>query len=132
MTIQEAIRAYLTSTSSVTAALGQRVYVSALPENPTYPAAVLKTLTTGREHSQDGPSGFATGTFDIDVVAPTLGAAKPAADLVRVALVGFRGSMGGGSGVTIDGVFDEDESHDYDDEKALHIVTLTVSIQYLE
>lgn len=132
MTIQEAIRAHLTADASVIAAIGQRVYVAALPESPTYPAAVLKTLNTNREHSQSGSSGFATGAFDIDLVAPTIAAAKAAADLVRVALVGFRGSMGGGSGVTIDGVFDEDESHDYDDEKALHIVTLTVSIQYLE
>lgn len=132
MTIQEALRAHLTSDVTVTAAIGQRVYISALPEKPTYPAAVIKTLNTSREHSQSGSSGFATGAFDIDVIAPTIAAAKPAADLVRVALVGFRGSMGGGSGVTVDGVFDEDESHEYDDELALHIVTVTVSVQYLE
>lgn len=132
MTIQEAIRSHLTTTAGVVAALGQRVYIAALPESATYPAAVVQTLNVDRAHSQDGSSGFSTGAFDIDLLAPTIAAAKAAADLVRVALVGFRGSMGGGSGVSVEGVFAEDESHNYDDELALHIVTLTVSIEFLE
>ena len=132
MKIQEAIRAHLSADASVTGAVGQRIYVGGVPESSTFPAAVITTVNVNREHSQDGSSGFATGAFDIDVLASTIAAAKAAADLVRVALVGFRGSMGGGSGVSVEGVFAEDESHNYDDELALHIVTLTVSIEFLE
>lgn len=130
MKIQEALVAHLGESAAVSAVVGNRLYPKILPQSPVFPAIVIDLLSADRAHSQDGSSGFATAVFQFSCLATTAGAAKELADKVAIALTGYRGSMA--SGVNVEGVFDEDESDNYDDTLELYSTERVFTVQFLE
>lgn len=132
MTIEEAIQAHLLATPNVAALVGVRVYPVKMPQRPTYPAVVYNRISGPREHSQDGSSGLAHPRFQLDCFAATYAGAKDLASKVRLALDGFRGSMGGVSGVDVNAVFIEDDRDDYDDDIHVYWVSLDAVVWHNE
>lgn len=127
MLLEEAIRAHLVANGGVSALIGTRLYPLVLPQDPTYPAIVLTRVSGVREHSHDGPSLLSTSRLQLDCIAPTAAAAKNVADKVRLALDGFRGTMGGAGGVEVNGAWLEDERDGYDDELRVY----SASVDYM-
>lgn len=127
MTINEAIRVKILAVTEVGAQVATRVYWERLPQRPVYPSVTYFRVATRGEESQTGDSNLDTALFEVKVYARTLAAATNLRDAIRLAFVGFRGSM---DSVTVDGVFFEDEGHEYDDERECEIATLDVTVQF--
>lgn len=132
MTIEEAITAHLLADAGVAALVATRVYPVKMPQRPTYPAVTYFRVSGPREHSQSGPSGLAHPRFQLDCMAATYAGAKTLAAAVRLALDGFRGSMGGGGGVDVNAVFIEDDRDDQDDDIQVYWVSLDAVVWHNE
>lgn len=131
MTIEEAVRTYLGSVAGVTSIVGSgsgaRIYPQALPQSPTYPAATYSVISNPVVESHSGNSALAHPRFQFDCWSPDYIQAKSLARAIRRALQGFKGMMGGGSGVDVDGVDFEGGSAGrdlFDDELQLHGVQI--------
>lgn len=123
MRIEQALVQHLLTNAAVAAKVGNRVHLKQLPQRSTLPAIVIHKVSGPREHSHDGSSGLARPRFQFDMYAATAEAANDLAEKVRLALDGFRGTMGGVSGVRVDGVFLENERDDYDDSAEVQAVS---------
>lgn len=110
-----------------------RVWPVKAAQNPTYPAIVYNRITSPRDHSMEGSSGFVTSLFQIDCLAKSYKAAMQLAEAVRLELDGFRGQMGQAPDVTdIDAIFLDDERDSYNDELDCYCRQLDFTIEYQE
>lgn len=121
MLIEEAIRAHLIADAGVAAIAAGRIYPEALPQEPVYPAIVYHRVGTGRSIHMGGADGLADARFQFDCWGRTFAESRQLSEQVRLAFVGFRGSMGGVGGVEVCGVFPEGEISDYDDDFRVYI-----------
>lgn len=132
MTIEEALVAHLADDAGVAALVNARIYPGLLPQKPGYPSIVYHRVSGPREHSHDGPSGLTHPRFQLDCIDGTFKGARELGVAVRLALDGFRGTMGGDEGVPVGAVFIEDEDGDYDDELRLFRWRLDAVISHEE
>lgn len=136
MLIEEAIFAHLSADAGVSAAVSDRVYPVELPRPPLYPAIVYHRISAPREHTHDGSAKFASPRFQFDCLAGTFLEARRIQEAVRVALDGFKGTMGGVGGVEVHGAFVEDDRSDLetgaDDELGVYSMSIDVVIEHVE
>ena len=94
MSPEEAIRYTLISDAGIAALISDRVYAGELPEQPFYPAAVYRRISTAPVHSSDGPSGLSQIRLQIDCWSPRFLDARALADRVIAVIDGMHGVAG--------------------------------------
>lgn len=129
MTIEEGLVAFLKADAGITAKVAGRIYQKKKPQKPNLPAIVIHRISANRDYDQGGHNGYTVVRYQLDTYAADFAAAKQTADAVRLALSGFRGSMGG---VEVSGVFLEGEQDGYDDDLVEYWFTQDYIIQHAE
>jgi len=114
MNIEEALYAHVTGDASIAALISDRFYPLRAPQGAALPYAVYQRISTPRIRSQSGPSGLARPRFQVTCYASSYSQSRQLANLMRISLDGFRGTMGGG--VSVGAVFLENEMDTYEDE----------------
>lgn len=113
--------AYLEAYVGLNALIGERVYPGKLREECEKPAITFHRITTTREVAHDGPLEIAKAPFQFDVWAETYKEAKLVAVQLRLALLGFAGTMGG---VQVWITSQSRESDEQEPETGLHRVSM--------
>lgn len=132
MQLVEALYAGMCANGPIAGLVTTRIYNKVAPQKPTYPLIVMHRIATGRENSNDGPLDLADAVMQFNCLSKTSSQARQVAAAVRLFIDGYVGSMGGASGVEVNGAFVDDERDDYDDELEVHAVQLDVGIMYNE
>lgn len=89
--LEEELAAYLAANVP---AVSSRIYPMRLPQGVTLPAITYLKVSGVRKHSLTGPAGSASPRMQVSCWGATYGAAKNLASLVRIAIDGYRGTMG--------------------------------------
>lgn len=132
MIIEEALYSYLSGYAGLSARIGTRLYPLRLPENVTYDAATYQRISGPRVHSHSGASGLAAPRFQLDCYSETYLGAKNTAAQVRIALDGYKGTMGGAGGVSVQSCLVQDDRDFYDADLRVYRVSLDVVIEHAE
>lgn len=132
MRIEQALIKHLLANPGVTTLVKDRVHLKKYPQRGELPAIVIHKVSGPREHSHDGPSALAHPRYQFDIYAKDAQAANDLAEKVRLALDGYKGTMGGVDGVRVDGVFLEDERDDYDDGAEVQACSLDFTVWHGE
>ncbi len=93
MTLEELLYAHVTSYASVQSYIGQRFYPVSLPQNPTYPAATYRRVSTAVQYTRDG-DGMGRVRFQVDCYATTYSQIVSLADAMEDALEAFTSTTG--------------------------------------
>lgn len=89
--MEEAFRAILMASASVTVLTGTRINWGAHPQGQPLPAIVLTVVDDGEGHTYLGPDGLSRGRVQVDCYGSTYMDAKAVARAVRTVLDGYRG-----------------------------------------
>jgi hypothetical protein len=100
MTVEEAIRARVESLSAVTAIVGTRVWLDKLPQNPTFPAVLVRLVSDPRGQHLRGPDGLPVARVQVDAIAK-----EGSTDVYMVATELEQAIFGDGLGRTASGLF---------------------------
>jgi len=92
--IEEGLYSYLTSQSTITDIVGDRVYPTKLPQTPELPCVVFTTLGSYPIARQDGKAVLDRTQFQIDCYANTSLDAKLLSKAIRDVLERYVGPMG--------------------------------------
>lgn len=90
--IDEALQTLLTTASTITAVVGQRIYRGYLPEQAPLPSLVYDLTMTEYEESMEGSSGLAISRLQITAFGRTKIAARDLREIVRRVCQGFTGT----------------------------------------
>lgn len=93
MTLEELLYAHVTSYPTVQAYIGQRLYPVTLPQNPTYPAATYRRVSTNVQYTRDG-DGVGRARFQVDCYATMYSQIISLANVMEDALEAFTSTMG--------------------------------------
>lgn len=132
MLIDEAIRTYLLSKSTITTTVSSRIYEIAAPQNAPYPHITYNQMPGERVRSLSGSSGLNRATFHFHFWGKKPAESKNLSEQFRLVLDGFRGQMGGSGGVNVQAVFIEDDVDLYDDEVFIYHVARKVIVWHNE
>jgi hypothetical protein len=86
------VRTYLRTETAVKNAFGERIFVLKVPDNVTYPFAVLRTVADTAGYTYDAEAIRAT-IFQVDVFDDEIDGAYTNYNLIRSALAGYSGTM---------------------------------------
>lgn len=92
--IPSSVRTYLLTDTAVKTAFGARIYVQHVPDNVTYPFAVIRMVSDPAFYTQDGESRRET-ILQIETYDDDISNAYSNSLLIRAALTGHRGTVGG-------------------------------------
>lgn len=126
MTLNEAIKAYLSSYSGLTSLVGKRVYPDTIRQDPKYPAIEYSRISTDRVHAFCKDTGLTAAVFQFTITAQKRSDCEAVANQLRYALQDYSGVMGGVGGVTINAVLIVSEMDDLEngpDGTVLHYIT---------
>lgn len=118
--LEEGLTAYLKAYAGLTALVGSRIYPVKFPQTTTMPCVVFQRIDTPREltHDSSGAAGdLAHPRFQIEAWSETYHAGKDIVDVLRSALNGKSGDLGG---VTIRAALVDNEAVDYSPEFELY------------
>lgn len=94
MTLSAAIYNILINDDTITDVIGvspsAKLYLSELPQDPVFPAVVMSEISSLRESTLQGPTGYVHARLQIDSLSVTASGSKGLSDLIRVALNGKR------------------------------------------
>lgn len=121
---------FLLAQSTVRAYVGYRIYFGRAPQNVKQPYMIINKISGPREHSHDGGSGLATPRFQFTVFAEKYSDCKGCISALQTALQGYSGTMGGDSGVAVNGAFYDDETDLDPGEQGLFGVAADYIIQH--
>lgn len=116
MLIETALFAYL---SELAGLVGARVYPLKLPQKPTLPAITYQRISGPHVHSHSGISGLARPRYQFTCWAEKYADAKATAEILRLALDGYKGTMGGAGGVDVSGILSAGDGDIYDPDTTL-------------
>lgn len=120
--IEEALRTKVLSDSDVTDAIGQRLYIKKLPENPTYPAVTYSKISGPRHHDVD--VAYPRFQFDVWTDATTEDSYKKARDVATKIRKALQRESGDWSGVRVIQAVFLNEMDDYEpDTKLYHYIS---------
>ncbi len=127
MRIEEALATKLRNTESVSALVGNRIYPTKAPQG-TKDAYIIYDLLGGADVAgHDGWGQLRTGRISYTCLAPTYGAAKAVAEVVRLTLTGFRGVL---SGLTVSIPQAYEDADLYDDLLGLYLVVVDFEMHW--
>ena len=131
--IEEAVYSRLTTTAAVTAIVGagsaSRIYPNKIPQEATLPAVAYQRVSTRRVKAHAAPTGLARVRVQVTCVARTYSEVKGLAVVVRKALEGVMGTVGG---VTVQGSWLETDADEYGDAEGLHSVRQDFMVWHTE
>lgn len=112
-TIAEGLRTLVLADATVAGLIGTRMFPVILPQNPTLPAITYQYLSGRSVVSNDGASGLAESTFQIDCWGATYASTDELYEAVRDRLIAYKGDAGG---VDVQGIFlvRKRDLYDYD------------------
>ena len=132
MLIEEALRTYLAGNSGVSAIVSGIIYPVVLPQGVQLPALMFQRISGVRVESLQGSSGLAHPIFQIDCFSEQkdgYSQVKALAEVVRLALEGYRGTW---SGMSIQGVLFLGDTDLYEDESEVYRVSMDFEIWHVE
>jgi hypothetical protein len=94
MEIEAAIVAKLKADTDVDTDVGGRIAATRIPDALPRPNVVYERIGTERTVANDGPAGLVRATVQVSCYADSYAVAKSLAKKIRVALNGFRGTIG--------------------------------------
>ena len=115
MIIEEALYTYLSTHAGLSALVSTRVYPVVMPQGCTLPAVTYQKIDGPRVHAMGSDAGLAHPRFQVSCWGSTYKSTKDVAAQVRAALQDYTGTMGGAGGVSVGGVFLDDENDLFDD-----------------
>lgn len=92
--IEKAIVSVLRNNGNVAGLVGTRIYPHEIPQSASVPAITYKQTSGERDHTMDGPSGFASPEYEITCWDDSYGTPRVLARYVRTALDGYKGTVG--------------------------------------
>lgn len=96
MSIEAAFYSYLSTTSTVAALVGTRIYEEIMPQKETRAAIVYQIISETRDaYSLQGANGQVETRLQVKCYAETAIARRVLKDTVRMALDGFKGQWNG-------------------------------------
>jgi hypothetical protein len=127
--IDEALYSLITSDDGCAEQIGTRVYPLMIPQNAALPAVCYQTITTQRKYHLRGPSHSPSPRMQITIKAATADNAVTVANLIRVLMEGYSGTV---SSVEIAGIFLENEYDGFNLDTRSYTVRQDYRIQYKE
>jgi hypothetical protein len=121
--IEEALKTKVLSDSDVGGAIGQRLYIKKLPQNPTLPAVTYSKVSGPRHHDLD----VAYPRYQFDVWAQSYITARNIAGYIRKALQREKGNW---SGVKVLQAVFLNEFDDYEPDTELYHYIVEFKIIY--
>lgn len=116
MNLSGAIRKLIADDASAFALVGNRVYPLHLPDNPTYPAVVVKKVNTIPSKNKSQPSPVDRVSVQIDCLSGDYGESNNTSEIVRLAVDGFRGDVVFlGDTIPVDGIEHDGSTEDFVD-----------------
>lgn len=91
--IPSSVRAYLKTNTAVLSAFGDRIGVLKVPDDTTYPFAIIRVVADSPDYTQDGES-IRNTIIQIDVFDDDISSAYTNVDKIRSALTGHSGTVG--------------------------------------
>ena len=133
MKIEEALVTYLLAQTGLKALVSNRIYAMHAPANVTFPFLTYRRISTDRLLTHDQThSGLSTPRIQFDVMAKTYKSALDVLEQLRISLQGYRGTMGGVSGVYVGSVLPALEQHDDDPDNDYYRLTIDYMISHEE
>lgn len=130
MTLQGgALYTHLQTRSALVALVADRVYPRRMPRTPIFPLVLYTRIATRRGVTHSGADGLAEPRIQFDVYAQDPDSADSVAEQLRMALHGFRGSMGD---LEVGSVFVVNDQDADDAETGLFRRILDAQITYAE
>lgn len=126
--IEEGLVIYLSNNGELTVLIDDRLYPLVLPESPIMPAVVYQEIDAVPAYSHDGDSAMEQVRMQFKCWANTLLMAKQVKAVLKRALSGFSGYMGGEEVVS----FIEGGSSGLDGETGLSYVLLDAMMWHQE
>lgn len=93
--LSDAIYTRLKNDTAIAALVGARIYPSSLPDGVTYPALSFFMVSDLRDHTLSGPINLSRPRIQIDIWSSKKTEMQKLSKLIRVALDGFSGPVGG-------------------------------------
>lgn len=123
--IEQAIQSMILADASFNAIAGNAVFYNKAPQKAALPYVILSRISAQRILSFAGYSGLTAPRVQVDCYATTYTQVRKMADVIRLAINGFRGTV---LGKEIQGVFLEDDRDSYEppehgDEVGVHRVS---------
>lgn len=128
-TIEEALYSRLSTYPEVVKLASTRIYPLVIPQDSDLPAMAYQRISGMRELEHGGPSGFASGRFQVTCTAATYAAAVGLANAVRRGLEGYRGETGG---VTVEACSTEGQYDGYNEMGDTFTVRVDFEVMYRE
>lgn len=130
--IGEALKTYVTASTSVNDTIGGRMHQHFPPNVSTVPHIAYGRSGEQQELYLDGSGGLRTALFDIECVGAT---ADAAIDLAADVKARLHGASSTAAGVTLKAVFVEDHDDDYlpksiGDDSGKHVAALNIKLLY--
>jgi hypothetical protein len=132
MAVENALYTILTGNVALAALVSARVYPGVIPQNIALPALAYQVIATERDYHHGGQQNTAGPLVQITVEAASYSSAKSVAAAVRVALSGYRGTVGTTNSTEIRGVFLENEYDGYNLETDISTVRQDYRILWKE
>jgi len=129
MEIETALKAFLLTQTDLTGKVGERIYILQAPQTAAKPYIVIERAGDPGVHTSDGPVAVGDTGVIIGCYGTTWTSAREVAVLVKAALNGKTGVIGGASGVTVNPVFYDDEGSGFDTNVSLYYVDLEFTCQ---
>jgi hypothetical protein len=126
--LDTAIRAQMLATASLTALVGNRIFLGTAPQGTTRPCVVFYRGGGGPLQAIDGPVGTSVPLYDITSIGETIGSARQVAAAVAVALDGWRCASPVIDQCTLDNQEDGPDEPVDDSEEGLKTVVQTYEI----
>lgn len=110
MSVTEDVRTLITSFTSITDRVKERVHHNHMPETSEYPAVFFARSSREPMRTIDGDTSLRATRYSVECLSTGLDEAMDLADDLTEALEGYRGTQGA---TTFQGVFVEDVDDDY-------------------
>ena len=129
ITIESIMYAALTQINTLRDKVNDRIYSALLPSNTGYPAVSFNMVSYQTEEDLQGPTGLIHCRVQVDAWGKASRDATLIRDIIRKALAGFRGQLGG---ATVQYISFEGAVTLYDKEAALHHQALDFLVSFEE
>jgi len=108
------LRTYLLTVSAVTTQASGGIFPDVLPQNPSFPAVVIRVISSTPQHALGQTTQLKMTRFQVDCYAQTRLAANATSEVIRKNLDHYSGAAGDD---TIDVSLTETDRYDYEPPK---------------
>jgi hypothetical protein len=84
--IEDAMYSHLSTSTALTAIVGNRIYPMLMPQDPTLPAVTFQRISNGPQWSINGPCGLDNPHMQVDCWTTSFAGSKALSDALRKAM----------------------------------------------